>query len=81
MPGTALLLRLPLLPHVLSVPVDGGERDVELSGGFAGADEVEGGLGMGADGAPGHLRVSIARRDVCGGLTRRVLLKLKPSLT
>ena len=81
MPGTALLLRVPLLPHVLSVPVDGGERDVELSGGFAGADEVEGGLGMGADGAPGHLRVSIARRDVCGGLTRRVLLKLKPSLT
>ena len=81
MPRTALLLRLPLLPHVLSVPVDGGERDVELSGGFAGADEVEGGLGMGADGAPGHLRVSIARRDVCGGLTRRVLLKLKPSLT
>ena len=64
MPGTALLLHLPLLPHVLSVPVDGGERDVELSGGFAGADEVEGGLGMGADGAPGHLRVSIARRDV-----------------
>jgi hypothetical protein len=70
MPRTALLLRLPLLPHVLFVPVDGGERDVELSGGFAGADEVEGGgdgrgLGMGADGAPGHLRVSIARRDVC----------------
>src|SRR5438270_463587 len=43
MPGTALLLRVPLLPHVLSVPVDGGERAVELSSGFAGADEVEGG--------------------------------------
>ncbi len=60
----------PCPPHVLFVPVDGGERDVELSGGVAGADEVEGGgdgrgLGMGADGAPGHLRVSIARRDVC----------------
>lgn len=40
-------------------------RDLELSGGFAGADEVEGpgdrrGLGMGADGAPmfEKLRVS-----------------------
>jgi hypothetical protein len=34
MPRTALLLRLPLLPHVLFVPVDGGERDLELSGGL-----------------------------------------------
>jgi len=70
MPRTALLLRLPLLPHVLFVPVDGGERDVECLAVLRVPMRSRGGgdgrgLGMGADGAPGHLRVSIARRYVC----------------